>query len=40
VQPEDGSVGPKHVVHKHGMHIYFSDIFKNFNENFSELNVG
>jgi hypothetical protein len=29
----------KHVAHKLRMYIYFNDIFKHFNEHFSELNV-
>jgi hypothetical protein len=39
VLPEDGPVWPKQAVHKHGMYIYFSEIFKYFDEHFSELNV-
>jgi hypothetical protein len=37
--PEDGPVWPKHVAHKHGMYIYFNDIFKHFNEHFSVITV-
>jgi hypothetical protein len=37
--PEDGPVWLKHVVHKYQMYIYFSGIFKHFNEQFSKLNV-
>jgi hypothetical protein len=42
VLPVDGSVWPKHVGRKHRLHIiyiYINEIFKHFNEYFSELNV-
>jgi hypothetical protein len=40
VLPEDGPVWQKHIAHKHRMYIYFNDVFKHFNEHFSELNMG